>query len=280
MRNVNFNIYTGLVFLFFVNSSFAQTITYAGIYDSTIHYRIIFNPPRLLVNNDTLIVDANNDGINDLEFRTAAGELSMNCFGGASYISPMHSNCQLGSNNSSFLEPYLFFNGDSMSKSDDALQYISVYPYDITIAINIPPCANYSSWVNANNYIGFRLLNASDTSYGWAEPFLVSADSMYINQIVCESLNPGTIYSSNTYELNRQSLTRVYPNPFTNQIKVSSNYIGQIDFFLFDITSRKILQQTFANSTSLNTQDLSKGIYIYELRSKDGMIQKGKVVKD
>jgi hypothetical protein len=78
----------------------------------------------------------------------------------------------------------------------------------------------------------------------------------------------------------QRSSTRVYPNPFTNQIKVSSNYIGQIDFFLFDITSRKLLQQTFDNSVSLDTQDLSKGIYIYELRSKDGMIQKGKVVKD
>jgi hypothetical protein len=40
------------------------------------------------------------------------------------------------------------------------------------------------------------------------------------------------------------------------------------------------LQPTLINSASVNTAELSKGIYFYEIRNKDSVVKKGKVVKE
>jgi len=54
---------------------------------------------------------------------------------------------------------------------------------------------------------------------------------------------------------------------------------------LLSVTSRKIFHQSFINSISINTEQLAKGIYIYEVRNKNGPdsyreVKKGKLVKD
>ncbi|HKR03154.1 MAG TPA: T9SS type A sorting domain-containing protein [Bacteroidia bacterium] len=72
----------------------------------------------------------------------------------------------------------------------------------------------------------------------------------------------------------------VYPNPFNDKIEVGNENNIQSEIILFDITSRKMLQQKFINSVTLNTEQLAKGLYLYEVRSKDGSCKKGKVVKD
>ncbi|MEP7169460.1 MAG: T9SS type A sorting domain-containing protein [Bacteroidota bacterium] len=45
-------------------------------------------------------------------------------------------------------------------------------------------------------------------------------------------------------------------------------------------TTRKLLQQTFINSASVNTEELSKGIYFYEIKNKNSLVEKGKLVKE
>ncbi|MFI5218008.1 MAG: T9SS type A sorting domain-containing protein [Bacteroidia bacterium] len=71
----------------------------------------------------------------------------------------------------------------------------------------------------------------------------------------------------------------VFPNPFTDKLSFTSdNDFSQL--ILYDIFSRKLLQQTFTNTTTLNTSHLAKGIYIYEVRGKNGVVKKGKVVKE
>jgi len=72
----------------------------------------------------------------------------------------------------------------------------------------------------------------------------------------------------------------VYPNPFNDKIEVANENNIQSEIILFDITSRKILQQKFTNSVSLNTEQLAKGLYLYEVRDKNGLYKKGRVVKD
>ena len=46
------------------------------------------------------------------------------------------------------------------------------------------------------------------------------------------------------------------------------------------ILSREILQQTFINSATLNTEQLARGLYLFEVRDKNGLCKKGKLVKD
>jgi photosystem II stability/assembly factor-like uncharacterized protein len=71
-----------------------------------------------------------------------------------------------------------------------------------------------------------------------------------------------------------------YPNPLTNKLTISTNNNELSEIILYDITSKKLLQQQFTNSISINTEQLAKGIYIYEVTNKTGVIKKGKVVKD
>ncbi|MBK6642358.1 MAG: T9SS type A sorting domain-containing protein [Bacteroidetes bacterium] len=49
---------------------------------------------------------------------------------------------------------------------------------------------------------------------------------------------------------------------------------------MFDIAGREVFQEAFTSSHSINTEQLAKGTYLYELRSKNGIIKIGKVVKD
>ena len=72
----------------------------------------------------------------------------------------------------------------------------------------------------------------------------------------------------------------MYPNPFRDKLNIDAWNNQSMEIILRDITSRKILQQEFTNSLSLNTEQIAKGIYIYEVQSKEGLYKKGKVVKD
>jgi Secretion system C-terminal sorting domain len=76
------------------------------------------------------------------------------------------------------------------------------------------------------------------------------------------------------------STVQVFPNPIVDKlfIKTGTNSLSEI--ILYDIASRNLLQQKFMNSVSINTEQLAKGIYLYEVRNKNGVIKKGKVVKD
>jgi hypothetical protein len=72
----------------------------------------------------------------------------------------------------------------------------------------------------------------------------------------------------------------VFPNPVTNNLTITTHTNTLSEIILYDITSRKLLHQQFTNTVTLNTSQLSKGIYIYEVTNNKGVIGKGKVVKE
>ena len=72
----------------------------------------------------------------------------------------------------------------------------------------------------------------------------------------------------------------ICPNPVTNKLNVTTNNKELSEIILYDISSRKLVQKKFTNTVSLNTEQLDKGIYIYEVRDRNGLCKKGKVVKD
>jgi hypothetical protein len=73
---------------------------------------------------------------------------------------------------------------------------------------------------------------------------------------------------------------RIYPNPVSDRLNVTLNSNELSVIILYDLTSRKLLQQEFTNAVSINTEQLAKGLYIYEVRSKNGLCRKGKIVKN
>ncbi|HKR04962.1 MAG TPA: T9SS type A sorting domain-containing protein [Bacteroidia bacterium] len=73
---------------------------------------------------------------------------------------------------------------------------------------------------------------------------------------------------------------QIFPNPFSERLNIWNNNNEPNEIIIYDIASKRILEQKFINFVSLNTEQLVKGLYLYEVRDKNGLCRKGKVVKD
>lgn len=92
------------------------------------------------------------------------------------------------------------------------------------------------------------------------------------------SATQGVFTDINSYMDNEYAII-IYPNPITTEfnIKINNNEVNEI--ILYDLSSRKLLFQSFVNTTTINTEYLAKGMYFYEVRNKNRVIKSGKVVK-
>src|SRR6185436_8537499 len=73
--------------------------------------------------------------------------------------------------------------------------------------------------------------------------------------------------------------SRIYPNPAKDVLNVIMNDNEQYEISFSDITSRNILNQYFTKSIAIDIKKLAKGIYFYDIRNKNKVISKGKIIK-
>jgi len=71
-----------------------------------------------------------------------------------------------------------------------------------------------------------------------------------------------------------------FPNPFSDKLEIRCNRNDYCRVILYDDISRKVIDQSFHKSVSINTKEFTKGIYFYELRNKDRVIKTGKLTKE
>jgi len=81
-------------------------------------------------------------------------------------------------------------------------------------------------------------------------------------------------------DLAHNSFATVFPNPATNIVTIITSTNDPSQITLCDVASRKLMQQKFIGSTTLNIETLAKGIYLYEVRNENGVVKQGKVVKE
>ncbi len=118
--------------------------------------------------------------------------------------------------------------------------------------------------------------------YWGANAVLAAADT---NISIVQNINASTLYQafftltpvSNTVALNYE--VQIYPNPFADQLNVYINTEEPAEILVYDISSRKLLQQSFVGLTTLNTGQLASGLYLYEVRTEAGICKQGKIVK-
>jgi hypothetical protein len=127
--------------------------------------------------------------------------------------------------------------------------------------------------LEGNSTVQFRFVFCSDSIFNY--------NAYYLNDF-CICVPP--CICNNSVGINQAPLSansvNISPNPFSDKLNLAIGNRELSEIVLCDITTRKLLQQSFTNSTSINTSQLAKGIYIYEVRNKSGVIKKGKVVKD
>lgn len=72
---------------------------------------------------------------------------------------------------------------------------------------------------------------------------------------------------------------RAYPNPATQEIKVETSYTDFSMYQILDMTG-KMIQTQFFDYTNIPVSQLSKGMYIIKLLSKDNSLTKSfKIIK-
>ena len=77
---------------------------------------------------------------------------------------------------------------------------------------------------------------------------------------------------------NEDIVVKVYPSPFAEKLNVKVQNNMQTDIILYDLTSKKVLQQNFINYTSINTEQLPVGVYFYEIKNNN-LIKTGKIIR-
>jgi len=141
---------------------------------------------------------------------------------------------------------------------------------------------------------GDTLVSSHGSSYQWyfnGAPIAGATDSFYVEhqsgtyavQITdntggCNSISNGLTLGVDL--LSGESGVSFFPNPFHNKLTVVTKGNEVYEITLFDITSRELLHQRFTHSVSLNTAPLAQGVYLYEVRNKNGLIRNGKLVKE
>jgi len=284
MNKIIINLCLIIINLFF-RSFDTRCQTYAGVYDTTIHYRLLFAPPLHISYNDSECFDSNNDGIVDFEIKTSVGELTLHGWGQASYIRGVEGGSfSIGTNNGSSVEPYEFVHGDSLNKHDTSLIFRSCNgPYtSMTIAISIPSYnVDYDTWLNNPNYMGFTIENYNrDTLFGWIKANLIDYDKIYLHEIVCESLNPGTrvvnLINNNHYE----SSILLFPNPASEILFLEYEQSLRVNKIqIFNIDGELIIERV-KDIDSLNISGLRDGIYLIVIKNiYDQILLRKKIVK-
>jgi len=71
----------------------------------------------------------------------------------------------------------------------------------------------------------------------------------------------------------------IFPNPFADQLTIQAQTNEPSTLYLFDGLGRPVLKQLFFNSATINTSQLAKGIYYYQLSGEHGFIKTGKVIR-
>lgn len=159
--------------------------------------------------------------------------------------------------------------------------YITVHPYPAPQGIS----QNGDTLFAIQGAVSYQWYVDGNIIPGATDYFYVANQSGDFNVVAADANNcevEAVIYDviAGIASIKDKSECHVYPNPFTNMIHAASVDGHPLQIILYDMLSQKLLQETFTGSAALNTQPLAKGIYIYEVRNKGGIIQHGTVVKE
>jgi len=136
---------------------------------------------------------------------------------------------------------------------------------------------------------GDTLISSHGSAYQWylnGSIITGATDSFYVahqggtysvqitDQYGCQSQSAGIQVGID--ELSGGVGIAVYPNPFNDGLKITGK---EGEFTLFDVTLRVLLHGSFTNSATINTEQLARGLYFYEVRDRNGVREMGKVVK-
>jgi hypothetical protein len=163
-----------------------------------------------------------------------------------------------------------------------------VYVDNSLIGITNPTSSKES--FNSINFIWeFRSFSFTATSTSHDIKFLPFDDDPLISAFSNDGLRMGIDCIHITAPCNAvgnsllkkiQDTVLFYPNPVIDKMYFNNNTKIFSEIILYDLAARIILQENVTESTYVDLANFDSGIYIYELRNKNEVYAKGKVIKE
>jgi hypothetical protein len=108
---------------------------------------------------------------------------------------------------------------------------------------------------------------------------IISGDTIASGDLLCVQYFSRTSCVATNINEAAEDYFQVYPNPVKDILNIELNKKEDIEVALYQPTGQKVFQQTFSGSTAMNLEQLTNGIYFYEIRNKLGIVKQGKLVK-
>ncbi len=124
---------------------------------------------------------------------------------------------------------------------------------------------------------GTLIENFADIYFDFNEP--IRTDTAY-HTLWEETIFDFILSDSDELNLSDQAEINIFPNPFSKQttIDIKGEYIGPFEIVLYDLTGKIVYQkQSNASKFDIRPQHLSRGMYFFEIKSKDGILGNGKI---
>lgn len=77
-----------------------------------------------------------------------------------------------------------------------------------------------------------------------------------------------------------QIAVSVIPNPFSEKLNISINSKEPFQIIIYDESGKKVFQKQIISALLLDTKSFAKGMYVYEIKNKKGISEKGKIIKN
>lgn len=139
----------------------------------------------------------------------------------------------------------------------------------------------YGNGTNGSEVTFYKVINAGHTWSGAVPAPPLGFTNQDINQsaIIGSFFNNFCSVTTGVGNTSIENSISIFPNPFSNQLTFNLTDNEQTTVSLYDCVGRQVLQHTFTNSTTLNTDQLADGIYFYELHNDNGAVKNGKILK-
>jgi hypothetical protein len=119
---------------------------------------------------------------------------------------------------------------------------------------------------------------------GATDPFYVATIPgeyycVVTDSLGCQGASPNFLVTDvNELDAFREQI-ELLPNPFTSQLTIQSSNTEEKELVIFDVTSRELIRENFTETHTINTEGLSKGVYFYEIKGKNGGFKAGRIIK-
>ena len=261
----------------------------AGVANAQIVYTDI-NPDQLVTGNgDMYSLDVDNDGTVDFSLSTLVvstsytygGSLNIDLAYNAGVIAPAAGNSMMTTYSSGIANVPVgsaIGSSGSFSTSSGFLGYSVTY--SITGGISTTGSFSGGNFINGEGFVGLKFQSGGNTHYGWARVEMLNSGTLLSVKDYAFESTPNTAINAGETASGPVGIAdlenNVVINNLNNQLKVEASQNltnGLIN--VVSMSGKQVISKSFtSNLERIDLNDLSTGIYMVNVNSDEGVINK------